>query len=251
MNQLKKIITLSVFLLLYLSGANASASFNQNKLFSSFSEQEEVSIDPSGTFINIKYRVRRNDNLWEISKSFAVDYKGIVHLNNLLEPDKIYPGDELIIKIGISTSPYKITINSKKKLKDNLSKGNQDSFMKVIHPDKNDPLAPSVPFAYYSGPKSFNLSSKITGPRKKIISSGISKILKNINSILKLLEIDIKIPLSKQVTSSNYYFPGCILVINPKSPHLPVDNIESTVFININLFKSLIPSKASHPPKYL
>ena len=69
-NQLKKIITLSVFLLPYLLGANALASFNQNRVFSNFPKQEKVSIDPSGSFINIKYRVRRNDNLWEISKRF-------------------------------------------------------------------------------------------------------------------------------------------------------------------------------------
>jgi LysM repeat protein len=251
MNQLKKIITLSVFLLPYLLGANALASFNQNRVFSNFPKQEKVSIDPSGSFINIKYRVRRNDNLWEISKRFEVDYKGLVQFNNLLEPDKIFPGDELIIRIGIGTSPYRVTINSKKIFKYNLSETSQDSFMEVIHPDKNNPLAPSVPFAYYSGPESFNFSSKITGPRKKIVSSSFSKVLQNINSILKLLDIDIELPISKKVTSSNCFFSGFNLLINPKSPHLSVDNFESSVFIKINLFKSLIPTKASHPPKYL
>ena len=251
MNQLIKIVTLSVFLLPYLFGANASAYFNQNKNFSNFPEQEEVSLDPSGSFINIKYRVRRNDNLWEISKRFEVDFKGLVQFNNLLMPDKIFPGDELIIRISIGTPPYRITINSKKGLKDDLPKGSQDSFMEVIRPDKNNPLSPSVPLAYFNGPENFNFSSKISCPRKKIISSSFSKVLKNINSILKLLDIDIEIPFNKQVTSGHYFFPGFNLVINQKSSHLSVDNFESSVYIKIDFFENLITSKISHPPQFL
>jgi LysM repeat protein len=254
MNQIIKIITLSIFLLAYFFEGHAFANFNQNKIYKNLLNipaQEEVIVDSDRSFLKIKYRIRRNDNLWEISKRFEVDLNSLVQFNNLLEPDKIFPGDELIIKFRIGTFPYKVTIKSKKGLRSELAEVKQDSFMRVIHPDINNPLAPSVPLAYFDGPEDFNFGSKISGPRRVTISPSFSKLLQNINSIFKLLNIDVKIPFSKEITSSYYFFPGFNLMINQTSPHFFSNNLKSCVYIDIDLYKNLISSQASPPPKYL
>lgn len=45
----------------------------------------------------IVYLVKKNDDLWHIAKKFKVTTESIVKVNNLENPDLIYPGDKLYI----------------------------------------------------------------------------------------------------------------------------------------------------------
>lgn len=45
----------------------------------------------------VVYLVKRNDDLWHIAKKFKVTTESIVKVNNLENPDMIYPGDKLYI----------------------------------------------------------------------------------------------------------------------------------------------------------
>jgi len=43
------------------------------------------------------YLVHPGDNLWNIAKRFGLAPESIVKVNNLVDPDRIYPGQQLII----------------------------------------------------------------------------------------------------------------------------------------------------------
>ena len=57
---------------------------------------------PSGT---ITYTVQRNDNLTSIANRFGTTVNELVRLNNIQNPNLIYPGQVLIIREGGSTTP--------------------------------------------------------------------------------------------------------------------------------------------------
>ncbi len=57
---------------------------------------------PSGT---ITYTVQRNDNLTSIANRFGTTVSELVRLNNIQNPNLIYPGQVLIIREGGSTTP--------------------------------------------------------------------------------------------------------------------------------------------------
>ena len=45
----------------------------------------------------VVYMVKKNDNIWNIAKKFKVTIDSIIKVNNLDNPDMIYPGDKLYI----------------------------------------------------------------------------------------------------------------------------------------------------------
>ena len=45
----------------------------------------------------VVYMVKKNDNIWNIAKKFKVTMDSIIKVNNLDNPDMIYPGDKLYI----------------------------------------------------------------------------------------------------------------------------------------------------------
>ena len=40
----------------------------------------------------VKYRIRRNDNLWTIARRHGINHKLIIEINNITNPDKLLPG---------------------------------------------------------------------------------------------------------------------------------------------------------------
>ena len=64
--------------------------------------REDGSTPPSGT---ITYTVQRNDNLTSIAARFGTTVSELVRLNNISNPNLIYPGQVLIIREGGTTPP--------------------------------------------------------------------------------------------------------------------------------------------------
>lgn len=50
-----------------------------------------------------KYRVKKNDNLWKISKKFGISMEKIIELNNIKNPNLIYPGMKLKVYSEVSS----------------------------------------------------------------------------------------------------------------------------------------------------
>ncbi len=73
---------------------------------------------PSGT---ITYTVQRNDNLTSIANRFGTTVSELVRLNNISNPNLIYPGQVLIIRENGSTTPPSGTITYTVQRNDNLT----------------------------------------------------------------------------------------------------------------------------------
>ena len=56
--------------------------------------------EPTSTTTTV-YTVRRGDNLWKIARRYGTTINSIVFLNNIQNPNLIYPGQRLIIRRDI------------------------------------------------------------------------------------------------------------------------------------------------------
>ena len=64
------------------------------------------STPPSGA---VTYTVQRNDNLTEIAARFGTTVAELVRLNNIADPNLIYPGQVLVIRESGGSTPVSYT----------------------------------------------------------------------------------------------------------------------------------------------
>ena len=62
-------------------------------------EQEESDPTPEPTPAERVYEVQSGDTLWDIAQEFGTTVEAIVEANDLDDPDRISPGDELVIPV--------------------------------------------------------------------------------------------------------------------------------------------------------
>ncbi len=63
-------------------------------------ECELVECSSNDNYSMIIYYVKPNDTIWKIAKAFKVSMDSLIELNNLVNPDKIMPGEKLYIMRG-------------------------------------------------------------------------------------------------------------------------------------------------------
>ena len=73
-------------------------------------QQLEISTSQAVPSEDVKYTVVRGDTLSKIARQFGTTVSSLVELNNIINPDLIYPGQILIIKKGQSSSPVYYTV---------------------------------------------------------------------------------------------------------------------------------------------
>ena len=97
---------------------------------------------------HITHTVQKNESLWAIAKQFDVDFARLAEINGLNNPDLIFPGNKLMIKIQDDGS---ILVGDKLEAPKNIpfNYTPRQVIAHVTHPDPNDVFAPSNPTVTY------------------------------------------------------------------------------------------------------
>ena len=97
---------------------------------------------------HITHTVQKNESLWAIAKQFDVDFTRLAEINGLNNPDLIFPGNKLVIKIQDDGS---ILVGDKLEAPKNIpfNYTPRQVIAHVTHPDPNDVFAPSNPTVTY------------------------------------------------------------------------------------------------------
>ena len=97
---------------------------------------------------HITHTVQKNESLWAIAKQFDVDFTRLAKINGLNNPDLIFPGNKLVIKIQDDGS---ILVGDKLEAPKNIpfNYTPRQVIAHVTHPDPNDVFAPSNPTVTY------------------------------------------------------------------------------------------------------
>ena len=97
---------------------------------------------------HITHTVQKNESLWAIARQFDVDFARLAEINGLNNPDLIFPGNKLVIKIQDDGS---ILVGDKLEAPKNIpfNYTPRQVIAHVTHPDPNDVFAPSNPTVTY------------------------------------------------------------------------------------------------------
>ena len=97
---------------------------------------------------HITHTIQKNESLWAIAKQFDVDFARLAEINGLNNPDLIFPGNKLVIKIQDDGS---ILVGEKLEAPKNIpfNYTPRQVIAHVTHPDPNDVFAPSNPTVTY------------------------------------------------------------------------------------------------------
>ena len=97
---------------------------------------------------HITHTVQKNESLWAIARQFDVDFTRLAEINGLNNPDLIFPGNKLVIKIQDDGS---ILVGDKLEAPKNIpfNYTPRQVIAHVNHPDPNDVFAPSNPTVTY------------------------------------------------------------------------------------------------------
>jgi len=97
----------------------------------------------------VVHTVQENESLWAIAKQFDVDFTKLAEINGLKNPDLIFPGNKLIIKIQVDGSI--LVMDSEEPAMGSLP-FNYTPRQVIAHvtlPSKDDVFAPANPMVSY------------------------------------------------------------------------------------------------------
>ena len=97
----------------------------------------------------VVHTVKENESLWAIAKQFDVDFTKLAEINGLENPDLIFPGSKLIIKIQVDGSI--LVMDSEEPAMGSLpfNYTPQQVIAHVTLPNKDDVFAPANPVVSY------------------------------------------------------------------------------------------------------
>jgi LysM repeat protein len=125
----------------------------------------------------VVHTVQENESLWTIAKRFDVDFTKLAEINGLDNPDLIFPGNKLIIKIQLDGSI--MVMDSEEPVMGSLP-FNYTPRQVIAHvtlPNKDDVFAPVNPTVSYEV-KEAVLNPVITTSKKPIIFKTFEKFVK-------------------------------------------------------------------------
>ena len=97
----------------------------------------------------IVHTVQENESLWAIAKQFDVDFTKLAEINGLDNPDLIFPGNKLVIKIQVDGSI--LVMGNEEPAMGSLSFNftPQKAIAHVVLPDESDVFSPENPVVSY------------------------------------------------------------------------------------------------------
>jgi len=97
----------------------------------------------------IIHTVEKNESLWQIAQQFDVDFTKLAEINGLDNPDLIFPGNKLIIKIQVDGSILVLNKEEPANYAIPFNFTPQKAIAHVVLPDKSDVFAPENPVVSY------------------------------------------------------------------------------------------------------
>ena len=98
---------------------------------------------------DVVHTVQENESLWTIAKQFDVDFTKLAEINGLDNPDLIFPGSKLVIKIQLDGSI--MVMDNEEPVMGSLP-FNYTPRQVIAHvalPNKDDVFAPANPIVFY------------------------------------------------------------------------------------------------------
>jgi LysM repeat protein len=193
----------------------------------------------------IVHTVQKNESIWSIAERFNMDPARLAEINGLDNPDLIFPGNKLTIRIQVDGS---ILVLDKEEPVDVISSGNLQPLEAVAHityPDKNDIFSPENPVVSYEFPETV-LKSQGKPLQEPLVFKTFEKFVKWLSASLGYpsdmtqarSQASFDPPTSPTYLSSNSFFGN----------NLPLNG--DVVFF-IDNFSSYITGITSPPPKSL
>ena len=98
---------------------------------------------------HVVHTVQENESLWTIAKQFDVDFTKLAEINGLDNPDLIFPGSELVIKIQVDGSIMVMNREEPAMGSVPFNYTPRQVIAHVILPNKDDMFAPENPSVSY------------------------------------------------------------------------------------------------------
>ena len=192
------------------------------------------------------HTVQENESLWQIARKFDVDFTKLAKINGLNNPDLIYPGTRLIIKVQDDGS---ILVMEKEKTVAGQLPFNYTPKQIIAHvslPSKDDPFAPENP----------SVSYEVKEPVLKPVQQTVKEILvfKTFEKFVQWLSSSLGYPtdMTKARGQASFDPPTSPTYLNSETLHVDTSSGKgSKLAALIDNFSSHIISTTSPPPKSL
>ena len=194
----------------------------------------------------IIHTVQENESLWQIARNFDVDFRQLAKINGLNNPDMIFPGTKLIIKIQDDGS---ILVMEKEEIVAGILPFNYTPAKTIDHvslPSKDDPFAPENP----------SVSYEVTPPVLKPVQQSVKETLvfKTFEKFVQWLSSSLGYPtdMTKARGQASFDPPTSPTYLHSESLHADTaSGKESELAAFLDNFSSHITSTTSPPPKSL
>ena len=195
---------------------------------------------------HIIHTVQENESLWKIARKHNVDFTQLVKINGLNNPDMIFPGTKLIIKIQDDGS---ILVMEKEEIVAGILPFNYTPAKTIAHvslPNKDDPFAPENPSV------SYEVKAPVLKPVQQTVKE--TMVFKTFEKFVQWLSSSLGYPTDMTQARGQASFdpPTSPTYLNSESLHVDTSSgKESELASFLDNFSSHITSTTSPPPKSL
>ena len=194
----------------------------------------------------IIHTVQENESLWQIARNFDVDFRQLAKINGLNNPDMIFPGTKLIIKIQDDGS---ILVMEKEEIVAGILPFNYTPAKTIAHvslPNKDDPFAPENPTV------SYEVKAPVLKPAEQTVKETL--VFKTFEKFVRWLSSSLGYSSDMIQTRGQASFdpPTSPTYLHSETLHIDTSSgKESELAVFIDNFSSYITRSTSPPPKSL
>ena len=195
---------------------------------------------------HIIHTVQENESLWQIAREFDVDFRQLASINGLNNPDMIFPGTKLIIKIQDDGS---IWVMKKEEIVIGILPLNYTPAKTIVHvslPNKDDPFAPENPTV------SYEVKAPVLKPAEQTVKETL--VFKTFEKFVRWLSSSLGYSSDMIQTRGQASFdpPTSPTYLHSETLHIDTSSEkESELAVFIDNFSSHITRPTSPPPKSL
>ena len=223
--------TFLTFLLMTLFITESALAVSRTDFF-----QGSLNYKPSKHII---HTVQKNESLWQIARENDVDFRQLASINGLNNPDRIFPGEKLIIKVQDDG-----TVVVKNILAGYYTPAK--TILRVSLPNKDDPFAPENPTV------SYEVKAPVWKPAELTVKETL--VFKTFEKFVRWLSSSLGYSSDMIQTRGQASFdpPTSPTYLHSETLHADTSNgKESKLAVFIEDFSSHITRPTSPPPKFL
>jgi len=229
---------LIVFFLMSLIISESALAVSRTDFF-----QDSLDYKPSKPII---HTVKENESLWQIARKFDVDFRKLAKINGLNNPNLIFPGTKLIIKVQDDGS---ILVMEKEETVAGPLPFNYTPKQIIAHvslPSKDDPFAPENPSV------SYEVKASVLKPVQQTVKETL--VFKTFEKFVQWLSSSLGYPtdMTKARGHASFDPPTSPTYLQSETLHVDTSSGKgSKLAAFIDNFSSHITSTTSPPPKSL